>query len=465
MMRPTVPSIVDFYKSGTVDIDLVKQSIAAINSISAGSDPTSGYAKAVLLGQFRSAVQHDLLNVRSTLVFDLLSSSDAEHKHVANLLYQHTFSDDKLGNVWVDVRKSLTSGTSPSVHYIRSCACADLVEYAGKCKAILDAESGPSTKRNLLASLYIQTFGTKAFADRIDDKLPTVDECLFKKTLEELHRSQFADGSPSSDARGTERAPIGRVARKVARGASDNEVAFQQYMQQIHESLEKLLTSMRHKVNTIHFDAGGHQGDNDAWEGIEAMAVKVIERRIPIYFDVSKNVEGRLTTGRVAAEMLKAAAPGSDDDATVTFIYVLKFLRFLTQIGTLWVTVRIFREVYVRYVYARRLDPPPLTRMLMLFVGLDLSAQVFITTILTLLAAPGSAGSQTIGDEFMFKYLADALLCTLAYTTLGSMLAAIMWRKTYFRYKYDGVGTIKAFADMQLAICGTTLVIPFFMLA
>jgi tryptophan-rich sensory protein len=69
-----------------------------------------------------------------------------------------------------------------------------------------------------------------------------------------------------------------------------------------------------------------------------------------------------------------------------------------------------------------------------------------------------------INDAFMAKLLIDEIVSTVMIAFLGNIIASFIWRKVYFHYKTDGLGTIKCYADMMVGVCAVMVIVPFFLL-
>jgi DNA-binding winged helix-turn-helix (wHTH) protein len=224
-----------------------------------------------------------------------------------------------------------------------------------------------------------------------------------------------------------------------------------------------------------------HLSRGDLLEGMRACTLRVSHRLLRLYFPVDElrralqtsGIHGSFATGPrqlyigqvqnlVAGSA--AAVAYSWGDMSVAVLYVLKFLRFVMQIFALYVAARVFQQAYVTNVYANRKDPPPVDKLLLLFVGLDLTLQLIVTTFLVLVVAPSGSLKTVINDNFMSQFLMDEIATTFMVLLLGFVLSHFVWRKTYFHYKTDGIGALKSYTDMMVGACAIMVVIPFFLL-
>jgi len=233
----------------------------------------------------------------------------------------------------------------------------------------------------------------------------------------------------------------------------------------LHEKLKKLKWSLSESAGTL--------------DSIVKITVDQARGKVAEYFPVSElrglqatarpfdNRTRGLQVGGVQHDIARSApnVQYSWGDYTVSLIYLVKLVRFLAQLGALWIAVKIFKDAYVRKVYAAHEDPPSLKEMLKLFLGIDLTIQLILMTILVVILAPGTRAGVLVDDAFMSQLLIDELLTTVMIAILGGVVAAVIWRKTYFHYKVDGLDAIKNYGDLMVGVCAVMVVVPFFMLA
>lgn len=443
-------------------------------------------------------------NVLACLRDHLLRKWKVDGDDVWRFLKTHAFQPDILPRV-VRIAENVLSVASSiddakladGFLMLRYYACYEFTSYATTCATLVQNSPSscppdPASRKSLedckrqLLCWGIELFGSAAIYQLEAEDEPRVDKCMFQKAL-----AQCLDAF--RDALGT----AGPVLRQDASAADPPDPIPGIGSFRDVESRRKFETLVSHLMSKD----GGSLKVLDAQirrrefrmvtqtcaaplRCIKVTSHDLLAKMFTLYFPLKElgaaNLPAQagmptLQVGRIlnSAEGILAAGAGYDaqviayswSDYSATLIYALKFLRFLTQLASLHVTVRVFREAYVRSVYAQRGDPPLIWAMLGLFLGIDLTAQVVLVLLLILLTSPGGGISNLVNDNFMVLLLTDALASSAAVGILGAILAKFVWRKTYFQYKKNGVGTIKCYADMLVGVCAVAAVVPFFMLA
>jgi hypothetical protein len=165
-------------------------------------------------------------------------------------------------------------------------------------------------------------------------------------------------------------------------------------------------------------------------------------------------------------------------------MYALKIIRFFCQLGALWAARRAYADAYTSYAVSEGgassdeapAGPPSLTKMLLLFLGIDATLQLL--TLLALVVVShfggdrdaeagkrGRASSQlVIDDEFLQAFLADYFLTTAGIATFGVLVARLMRRKAYFDLAGAGSKAAAGYGAVMAGACAVIGAVPFFML-
>jgi hypothetical protein len=171
----------------------------------------------------------------------------------------------------------------------------------------------------------------------------------------------------------------------------------------------------------------------------------------------------------------------SDNGARL--MVTLKGIRFLGQLAALWAAQRAYVEAYQSAVLAvptkekttasitnalRPSEPPELTLVLCVFLGIDAMVQLVVLLILVIFAqlfVSPSSGAFVIDDDFLADFLADYFITTVAIGVLGLLVARLFKRKRYFDLANQGLVTAKAYC---VVLAGTSavagLLMPAFLL-
>ena len=152
-------------------------------------------------------------------------------------------------------------------------------------------------------------------------------------------------------------------------------------------------------------------------------------------------------------------------DNNFIMLYVLKLLQYGLLVGAVFLTEKIFSNMYMQQVYANNGDPPNLLTMLAIFVAIDVAFALFLVTALYLISViMKSQGKRNffINDRLVKKFMIDYAFATLVLFVLLAIIAAYMQAKKYFRYKTEGLRAIRAFGDMTISLAPVILLVPYF---
>lgn len=476
----------------------------------------SHYMFAIFESQLLAALNADVFQKRTTLMADLehlSSSGDGDQiescttsscsatnmfKQVHGLLSGHLFRVEAIGHIMkiLQAYGDDAMKLDELIYRLRQLACEELVDYLNHGLTI--AQQNINTmKLEDIASLLLQhlivTFGQVNIAKDLQG-LPDVqiDPAVLNKKFEQLLECfNDAMGYPRPQSTGVLQADSGSMIKPDIEGLTASDVHMSIHPQ-LQSNLEYLLGQLTADGSDPSDTARkGTLTKADRWltslrfkrtedsvplQHMYTMLVTVMRKMIPMYFPIQdlriqQNSMGQqesqgLKLGKVAM-MIAGSADAvaySWGDLTVAIIYVVKLVRFLTQLATLWMSVKIFKDAYVQRVYSAREDPPTLQSLLRIFIGIDLTIQLILVTVLVVVVAPGGGATSMVNDEFMTQLLMDEILATAMIALLGSVIASYMWRKTYFHYKLDGLGAVKSFGDIMVGVCATMMVVPFFLL-
>lgn len=132
-------------------------------------------------------------------------------------------------------------------------------------------------------------------------------------------------------------------------------------------------------------------------------------------------------------------------------LYGVKVLRVALSYLALLAAVRIFERDYMRAVYANNDAPPNLMIFLGIFLGLDAAFNVIAMGALSLLP-------DIVSPRLIFVDYGLHLVCL---GVLGLVIAAVMQSKKYFKYRVQGMQTIRAYQEMLIGAAAVLAVVPF----
>lgn len=147
-------------------------------------------------------------------------------------------------------------------------------------------------------------------------------------------------------------------------------------------------------------------------------------------------------------------------------MYLSKASRIFFTWAALRFAERLFNTWYVRRVYGQGKSPPnPLG-----FVGLFLAFEAVMTALLLVafLAIRVMAGDGPayfpVNATFFKAFLVDYVYSTLCVFAVTAVLAAVIRKKKYFRYRYEGERGLRALSTMTFYVAVVLLLVPFFRL-
>lgn len=151
-------------------------------------------------------------------------------------------------------------------------------------------------------------------------------------------------------------------------------------------------------------------------------------------------------------------------DSHFITIYVLKAIHFLVILVSLFLTEKIFSEMYMKKVYAENGSPPNLVNMLLVFFVIDFGFILFLLTVLFLLMYIFQKPSKDflINGELIKMFLIDYFVFAILLFVILCIVAVYMQSKKYFRYNTEGLRAIRALKDIITPLAGVLLCVPFF---
>jgi len=144
--------------------------------------------------------------------------------------------------------------------------------------------------------------------------------------------------------------------------------------------------------------------------------------------------------------------------------YVLKAFHFLLIIMSLFLTEKIFSEMYMKNVYAQNSDPPNLVVMICIFLAIDFGLIMFMLTVLflTMYIFQRPSGDFIINADLIKAFIIDWGIYVLLLFTIICIVAQYMQTKKYFRYNTEGLRAIRALKSIIMAVSVVLLAVPFF---
>lgn len=146
-------------------------------------------------------------------------------------------------------------------------------------------------------------------------------------------------------------------------------------------------------------------------------------------------------------------------DPKFLLLYAIKLLR----IGYTWVSMHVAERVmvswYTRQVYTRNEPPPHPAWFILLYMCFD---AIFTSVIALVLIVMSRVSDDTVGSSVLFGFAVDYASTTAIMTLMHMTIAAIVYNKKYFRYKYEGERGIRALRQITFGTAVPIILVPFF---
>lgn len=153
-------------------------------------------------------------------------------------------------------------------------------------------------------------------------------------------------------------------------------------------------------------------------------------------------------------------------DSQFFVIYFLKAIRILFSYVALFLSTRMFVPIYEDTVYSDKKDPPPLWKFMLIYLGFDLSLNVFLIVLLYLLKYLFKTDDNSFFiDSYMIaNNIGDYIFTIIVIMLVGVLISRIIVQKKYFKYKYEGMRAIRAFEKIMFSVAIVNTLVPYFLI-
>jgi len=250
----------------------------------------------------------------------------------------------------------------------------------------------------------------------------------------------------------------------------DNEEtrAFKSIIKNIDQIVEKNVKGVREvirRATSTSDDGSSDEGGLSKWaqlaESVETVkkGSLYLDRTAEVLTTLRNDVKNLLLGKGLPLRVVLLRSP-------LLLMYLTKGTRVFFAWAALHFAERIFHMWYVRRVYGQGKTPPnPLG-----FVGLFLSFEAVMTTLLFVvflgirLMAGDGPGYFPVNGAFLKAFVVDYVFSTLCVFSVSAVIAAVVQKKKYFRYKYEGERGIRALSTMTFYVALVLLLVPYFRL-
>lgn len=153
-------------------------------------------------------------------------------------------------------------------------------------------------------------------------------------------------------------------------------------------------------------------------------------------------------------------------DSEFITLYILKIIHYCFILLVMFLTEKIFSEMYMKAVYGKGGDPPDILTFIGIFLGLDVAMVLFMLTVLVMIMYLFKNTSNTfvINPHLLKNFIIDYIMSIVIITLFGIIVGMTIQKKRYFRYKTEGLRGIRALKEIVMSLAAIIIVIPFFIL-
>lgn len=151
-------------------------------------------------------------------------------------------------------------------------------------------------------------------------------------------------------------------------------------------------------------------------------------------------------------------------DSLFYLIYFLKTVNLSFFVFALYLTEKLFSELYMKKVYALEENPPSLNKFILILLLVHAGFNVFIIVVLLMFMYMFQKTNNKffINQYFLKNYVKDYIVTLFVQTLIALIIASIMQKKRYFRYKTEGLRAIRGFKEILMYISFIIFTLPYF---
>ena len=147
-------------------------------------------------------------------------------------------------------------------------------------------------------------------------------------------------------------------------------------------------------------------------------------------------------------------------------IYALKLVVYGFIAASLFLSERIFSEMYMKSVYGNGENPPDLLKFVGIFLGVNIALTLFLVTILVLLwyIFKNPSNNFIINPHLIKTFLMDFAIIMVLLILFAIIIGMTIQKKKYFRYKTEGLRGVRALKEIMLGVGALISMMPYFAL-
>lgn len=153
-----------------------------------------------------------------------------------------------------------------------------------------------------------------------------------------------------------------------------------------------------------------------------------------------------------------------NDSIVTACVYVVKLVRFMVIWVALFVTEKVYQDMYVSTVLIQDTAPPDLRPVVVYALLVDFVFFAFILMLISLLRAQNPAKTYAIDGTLIVLLVVDYLVSVLVLLVIGLGVASVVQDRNILRYRDDGLRSIRALGTLVLYASLVVLAIPYYLL-
>lgn len=154
-----------------------------------------------------------------------------------------------------------------------------------------------------------------------------------------------------------------------------------------------------------------------------------------------------------------------NDSIVTACVYVVKLTRFMVLWVALFVTEKVFQDMYVSTVLVKDSTPPDLRPLILYAMSVDFVFFVFVLLLINLLRLQNPSKTYALDGNLVYILIVDYIVSVIVLGSVGAGVATVVQDRDILRYRDDGLRSIRALGTLLLYCAMITVLIPYYLLA
>jgi hypothetical protein len=161
-------------------------------------------------------------------------------------------------------------------------------------------------------------------------------------------------------------------------------------------------------------------------------------------------------------------APDAGVRVHTMLLYMFKVMRLMVLWIALYTLDKVWQDAYIQHLVANeegcheRVEPPSLLPIIVLALGMEAIVMMVLVLILWLVRARYGSGLFLIDQRLLHMLGVDYLFTTGMMLALGVLVSSVVQDTRLFRYRDDGMRSIRANCTLLLSFAALVLLLPMY---